>query len=64
MYECVCPRCKNTIYDEDALLCHFCGESLGRPSGGGLGMMRSMPWKWVFVIVAVFIILSFLLTLG
>ena len=28
MEEYTCPNCKNPIYDEDALLCHFCGEEM------------------------------------
>ncbi len=27
-----CPSCQQPIYDEEALLCHFCGENLRRPS--------------------------------
>ena len=33
----ICPHCGNPVFDEDALLCHFCGESLQRaaaPLGG------------------------------
>ena len=42
-----CPHCGNPIFDEEALLCHFCGESLQRaaerlPAGGSgfLGKIR------------------------
>jgi len=28
--EYICPGCKKPIYDDDALLCLYCGESLGR----------------------------------
>ena len=38
----ICPHCGNLIFDEEALLCHFCGESLRRAAGGGgfLGRIR------------------------
>ena len=61
MAEHICPHCKNPTYDDEALLCHFCGESLGRYSSGGIGAMRAMPWKWIFVMAAGMIILTFLL---
>ena len=64
MPEYTCPHCKNLINDDEALLCLFCGESLGRHSSGGIGMMRAMPWKWVFVIVAGVLIFAFLLLQG
>ena len=52
MSEIVCPHCKNMIYDEDALLCHFCGNSLRRATHGGLlGKLRGagMTWLWAAV---------------
>lgn len=61
MPDIVCPHCKQTIYDEDALLCHFCGNSLSRSSGGFLGMMRGAGMKWIWITVAVLIVLSFIL---
>ena len=61
MFEISCPHCKNLIYDEDALLCHFCGHSLGRSSGGFLGAMRGAGMKWVLITVAGMIALSFIL---
>ena len=36
----VCPHCGNPIFDEEALLCHFCGESLRRAARGFLGRIR------------------------
>ncbi|MBI3616905.1 MAG: zinc-ribbon domain-containing protein [Candidatus Omnitrophica bacterium] len=35
-----CPHCGNPIFDEEALLCHFCGESLRRAGQGFLGKIR------------------------
>jgi len=81
MTEYICPHCKNVINDDEALLCLFCGESLGRHSSGAIGAMRAMltkdvtsegmprltgrgAWKWIFVMIAGIIILSFLFSIG
>jgi hypothetical protein len=58
----ICPHCKNPIYDEDALLCHFCGESLSRASKGFIGKIRysnkQVAWFFaVFVVLAAFVLL-------
>jgi len=63
MPDLICPQCKNPIYDEDALLCHFCGESLNRKSSGMMGKMRGAGMKWVWLTVMVLVILAFILTL-
>lgn len=59
-----CPHCGMIIYDEEALLCHFCGESLGRPSKGLIGQMRysyRTPWILiVFFLVVMFILMTIL----
>lgn len=49
-----CPHCRNPIFDEDALLCHFCGESLQRAPSGGSGLLGSMRYAnhrimWYFI---------------
>ena len=64
MQEIQCPHCKNPIYDENALLCHFCGNSLGRSSEGAFGKMRSGGMKWLWITIAIAIILAFLLSSG
>ena len=56
MSEHICPHCHNPIYDDDALLCHFCGESLMRPGSGLLGRMK-YSWGWVAVISTVLILI-------
>ncbi len=61
MAEQICPHCKQSTYDDEALLCHFCGESLGRTSRGALGKMTGASAKWLFAAVAVILIISFLL---
>lgn len=55
MPEYICPNCKNPIYDEDALLCHFCGESLQRAGQGFLSRIRYSNKRivWYFVIFLV-----------
>jgi len=57
-----CPHCKNPIYDDDALLCHFCGNSLNRRSGGAFGSMRSAGMKWVLIAIGALLAIMFLLT--
>ena len=61
----ICPHCHNTIDDEDALLCHFCGESLNRAGDGFLSQIRYgsggnySTILWVGIVVVV--ILGFVL---
>lgn len=52
MSEKICPHCHMSIYDDEALLCHCCGESLRRASKGLLGKMRYDTPKvlWVLAI--------------
>jgi ribosomal protein L24E len=54
-----CPHCGKPIYDDDALSCYFCGESLERP----LGIMGTLRYgsKWLVIAVAVAAAGSFLL---
>jgi hypothetical protein len=63
MSEMICPHCKNPIYDEDALSCHFCGNSLSRASGGAFGAMRGAGMKWVLVTVALIVLAALMLSL-
>jgi hypothetical protein len=53
MSEIICPHCKNPIYDEDALSCHFCGNLLRHSGGGFLSAMRGAGMKWVMITVGV-----------
>jgi len=59
MKDYTCPHCKNPIYDEDALSCHFCGESLHRPSNGAIGKMRygNLPGVWVGIVILIILII-------
>ena len=63
MSEIICPHCKNPIYDEDALACHFCGNSLARASDGVFGKMRGAGRKWVWVTLVLVILAVVLLTM-
>ncbi len=53
MAEYICPNCKKPIYDDDALLCLYCGESLRR--GGHFFQQRA-----VLIFAVILLILSFL----
>ena len=55
MSEYICPHCKNPIYDDEAILCLYCGESLNRP---GKHFPRS---KIIFLVVLAILLLSFVL---
>lgn len=59
MSEYICPHCKNPIYDDDALLCLYCGESLRR-STGFIGRLKYSHFKLVVVLVVLIISLAFL----
>ncbi|TBR16324.1 zinc-ribbon domain-containing protein [bacterium] len=55
MAEYICPHCKNPIYDDDALLCLYCGESLGRKRG----FLKYTPIKVLFAVIVLLVIVSF-----
>ena len=60
MPEFKCPHCQNPIYDEDALLCLYCGNSLKRKIGF-MGKMKHSPPTVILIIVVGLIILSFVI---
>ena len=57
MSEYICPHCKNPIYDDEALLCLYCGESLNR-SGKRIPKSRI-----IFIIILFVVVLSFVLSI-
>ena len=61
MPEFTCPHCHNPIADDEALLCHFCGESLGRASRGMIGGMRCAAGKWFFILGALAVAIIFMI---
>jgi len=56
----ICPHCKKPIYDDEALLCLYCGESLGR-NIGLFGKLKHPKPKIILVGLALLILLSFIL---
>lgn len=63
MPEHICPHCKKPIYDDDALLCLYCGESLNR----GIGFMGKMKYptpKVIIVIAVILVLLSFIILIS
>jgi hypothetical protein len=60
MAEYTCPHCKKTVYDDEALLCLYCGESLQRAIGV-MGKLRYSRPAIIITIVVVIVLLSFLL---
>ncbi len=63
MPDYICPHCKNPIYDEDALLCHFCGGSLERAGRGFMGRVRYANHKVVWFFIAFIVLFAFVLLL-
>ncbi len=63
MTEIQCPYCKKPIYDEDALTCHFCGESLHRCSGGAFGAMNKAGMKWIIITLIIMVAVVMLASL-
>lgn len=59
MAEYICPHCNNPIYDDEALLCHFCGASLERSGSGFLGKVRYSNQQVVWFFVVFLVLLSF-----
>ncbi|HOW43358.1 MAG TPA: zinc-ribbon domain-containing protein [Candidatus Omnitrophota bacterium] len=53
MAERICPHCRKPIYDDDALLCLYCGESLQHDR-------FFIKPKIIFLLIAVILIVSFI----
>ena len=62
MPEYVCPHCKNHIFDDEAMLCLYCGESLGR-GVGFMGKLRYPKHKVAIVVLVISVLLGFVLLL-
>jgi len=63
MPDFICPHCKKTIYDDDALFCLYCGESLGR-GAGFMGKLRYSRHTIVTAVLIITVLLSFLLLIA
>jgi len=61
MAEYICPHCGISTYDDEALLCPFCGESLQRPTNGFLGRIRYANQGVVWFFIAFFVLCAFVL---
>ena len=60
MSKYICPHCKKPIYDDEALLCLYCGESLKR-SVGFMGKLKYPTPRIIATIVVVSVLLCFIL---
>ena len=60
MSEYICPHCNKPIYDQEALLCLYCGESLSR-STGFMGKIKYAKPKIIIIVLVYLVLLSFVL---
>jgi len=56
----ICPNCKKPIYDDEALLCLYCGDSLKR-SVGFMGKFKYPTPRVMLLIIIALTLLAFLL---
>lgn len=60
MSEYICPHCKKPIYDDEALLCLYCGSSLRR-SAGFMGKLKYPKPKIIILIIVALVLASFII---
>ncbi len=60
MVQYICPHCGKPIYDDDALLCLYCGESLKRRIGF-MGRLKYPGFKIILTAIVILVVLSFIL---
>jgi len=58
--EYLCPHCRKPVYDEEALLCLYCGESLNR-GAGFMGKLKYPKRKMILAVFVILVLLSFLI---
>ena len=60
MPEYICPNCGKPVYDNEALLCLYCGDSLKR-SVGFMGRFKYPTPRVMLAIAIALLLLAFLL---
>jgi hypothetical protein len=60
MAEYICPHCGRPVYDDDALRCLYCGESLNRKAGFLGGIKYASP-RIALAAVILLVLISFML---
>lgn len=60
MTEYICPHCRKPIYDDEALLCLYCGESLNRDIGF-MGKIKYTKPRIIVMAVVLAVVASFIL---
>ncbi|RKY31722.1 MAG: hypothetical protein DRP74_04300 [Candidatus Omnitrophota bacterium] len=60
MAEYICPHCKKPIYDDEALLCLYCGESLRR-NIGLMGKLKYSSPKIMVTVIILVVLLGFIM---
>ncbi|MFH1655974.1 MAG: zinc ribbon domain-containing protein [Candidatus Omnitrophota bacterium] len=56
----ICPNCGKPIYDDEALLCLYCGESLRR-SAGFMGKLKYSGFSIAFSVIILCVVIAFIL---
>jgi hypothetical protein len=56
MVEYACPHCKQPIYDNQALLCLYCGQSLNRK----VGFIAKTIYPASRIVIAIAVIIALL----
>jgi len=59
MSEYICPYCQQPIYDDEALLCLYCGQSLNR-AVGFMGKLRYPKFKIIILGIVTMLLVSFI----
>jgi len=55
----ICPHCKRPIYDDEALLCFYCGQSLNR-AVGFMGRLRYCKPNLIVLVIVTTLLVSFI----
>ncbi len=63
MAEYICPNCGKPIYDDEALLCLYCGENLSR-GVGVLGKMKYPRHRIIFFVVMAIVLVAFVVCMS